>query len=66
MVSMKYRKHIQEHYGFTAPDEDVLWDTDDAFGFKTSNGTVCAFNKSEHIWWRSKEVWNEHHPDEVI
>lgn len=65
-MEMKYRKEIQERYGFTVPDEDVEWDTDDAFGFRSSNGTICAFNKCTFTWWRNKEFWNEHHPNETI
>lgn len=46
-----------EAKGLIVPDEDITYDTEDAFAFNTKKG-VMGFNRTYITWWRDRtEEW---------
>ena len=61
---MKLRDEVQQRFRLSLPDEDVLYETDDAFVMKSGVG----WNRNDEVFWRNmtakdteelERIWHE-------
>lgn len=50
---MTYREEVQLKYGFVVPDNKVLWDVENSWGYITPKGVVVGYNRCTETFWRN-------------